>query len=122
MKSFIHLSHHLVTSKKNSHGFSCSSIRTLKSLVIAEHNNISILPSTLSSITAANKIGGEVTLLIAEPASSEQAAGLCKQAQSIKGVNKVLLVTNKIATLPAEDLSKVYASITKNYTHVLAPR
>jgi len=124
MKPCVHLSRNILftSSSPKRYGFGSSIIRTLKSLVIAEHDNQSILPSTLSSVTAAVKIGGEVTLLVAEPASPEQAAGLCRQAQSIKGVNKVLLITNKVSTLPAEDLSKVYASIAKNYTHVLAPR
>lgn len=34
-------------------------------LVIAEHNNSSLLPITQNAITAAKKLGGEVSVLVA---------------------------------------------------------
>lgn len=39
--------------------------RFQSTLVVAEHNNDTLTPITLSAITAASKLGGEVSCLIA---------------------------------------------------------
>lgn len=41
------------------------SSRNASTLVIAEHDNNSVGPITLSAITAANKLGGDVSALVA---------------------------------------------------------
>jgi len=39
--------------------------RLNSTLVVADHDNVSLKPSTLITITAAAKIGNEITLLVA---------------------------------------------------------
>lgn len=39
--------------------------RNASTLVVAEHDDKTLLPITLNAITAANKLGGEVTALVA---------------------------------------------------------
>ena len=39
--------------------------RCASTLVIAEHDNSSLGPITLSAITAANKVGGDISALVA---------------------------------------------------------
>jgi electron transfer flavoprotein alpha subunit len=87
-------------------------------LVIAEHDNASIRPSTLNTVAAAQKIGGDIVVLVAG-AGCEAAA---KAAAAIAGVKQVLR-----ADAPqykyglAEPLAALVVAIAQNYTHVLAP-
>ena len=39
--------------------------RCASTLVIAEHNNQAVIPITLNAIAAANKLGGDVSALVA---------------------------------------------------------
>jgi len=87
-------------------------------LVIAEHDNKSIRPSTLNTVAAAAKIGGDITVLVA----GADCEGAAKAAAAIAGVKKVLR-----ADAPpykdglAEPLAALVVAIAKDYTHVLAP-
>jgi electron transfer flavoprotein alpha subunit len=55
-------------------------------LVIAEHDNASIKPATLNTVTAAAQCGGDVHVLIAGHNAGEAA----KAAAAIAGVAKVI--------------------------------
>jgi electron transfer flavoprotein alpha subunit len=91
-------------------------------LVIAEHDNASIRPSTLNTVAAAAQIlksvGGELHVLVAGAGCE----GAAKAAAAIAGVKKVLR-----ADAPhykdglAEPLAALVAALAKDYTHVLAP-
>ena len=87
-------------------------------LVIAEHDNASIRPATLNTIAAAQKIGGDITVLVA----GSGCAPAAKAAAAVAGVKKVLR-----ADAPhykeglAEPLAALVVAIVKGYTHVLAP-
>jgi len=61
--------------------------RLQSTLVIAEHNDQQLNPITLNAITAATKIGGDVTCLVAGKSCDGVAAELSKTA----GVSKVLV-------------------------------
>ena len=87
-------------------------------LVFAEHDNNKVRKSTLNAVTAAQKIGGEVHVLVAGHNCGEAA----KSASQIAGVAKVL--HSDAAQLDdeiAENVAALIVSIAKNYTHVLAP-
>ena len=56
-------------------------------LVLAEHDNHSLRPSTLNTVTAAAKCGGEVHLLVVGHNASDAA----QQAAKIAGISRVLL-------------------------------
>ncbi|MGB1035917.1 MAG: electron transfer flavoprotein subunit alpha/FixB family protein, partial [Candidatus Puniceispirillales bacterium] len=55
-------------------------------LVIAEHNNTELNPSTLHTVTAASQAGGDVTVLVA----GHNAGDVAKEAANINGVSGVL--------------------------------
>ena len=56
-------------------------------LVIAEHDGKNLKPGTANTITAATKIGGDVTVLIAGQGCADAGATAAKVA----GVSKVLV-------------------------------
>jgi electron transfer flavoprotein alpha subunit len=87
-------------------------------LVIAEHDNSSVKPATLNTISAARLIGGEIDLLIAgygmQPAIDA--------ASKIQGIGRVLVVEAlHLADQLAENLQATVMQVAKNYSHIFAP-
>ncbi|MFC6053247.1 electron transfer flavoprotein subunit beta [Acinetobacter sp. Ac_877] len=86
-------------------------------LVIAEHDNKALNGATLNVVAAAQKIGGDITVLVA--GSSAQA--VADQAAKVAGVSKVLLADDAAyANQLAENVAKLVAELGKGYTHILA--
>lgn len=89
-------------------------------LVIAEHNNETLNPITANTVTAAKKIGGDVTVLVA---GTKVSGSISEAAAKISGVSKVLVAENAAFNgLTAESLtSLILATQNQNkYTHILA--
>ncbi len=87
-------------------------------LVIAEHDNQALKPSTLSTLAAAAQIGGELTLLVAGNGCGAAAEAAAKAA----GVSKVLLADNAAYDHEiAENMAALIVSMAAGYTHILAP-
>src|SRR3984957_11639642 len=87
-------------------------------LVIAEHDNASVKASTLNTVAAAAKIGGDIHVLVA--GSNAQAAA--DAAAKIAGVTRVLLAdAPQLADGLAENVDGTVLRIAKDYTHILAP-
>src|SRR5258706_14235467 len=87
-------------------------------LVFAEHDNKSIKKATLNAVTAAQKIGGDIHVLVAGHECGEAA----KAAAQIAGVAKVLHAdAAHLDDEIAENVAALIVSIAKGYTHVLAP-
>jgi len=87
-------------------------------LVFAEHDNRSIKKATLNAVTAAQRIGGDIHVLVAGHGCGEAA----KAAANIAGVAKVLHSdAPQLDDEIAENVAALIVSIAKNYTHVLAP-
>jgi electron transfer flavoprotein alpha subunit len=87
-------------------------------LVIAEHDQSSLKPSTLNTVSAAAKIGGDVHILVAGAgcASAGQAAA------QVAGVSKVLVADAAcLANGLAENLAAQIMAIAANYSHFLFP-
>ena len=87
-------------------------------LVFAEHDNKTVRKATLNAVTAAQKIGGDIHVLVA----GHNCGDAAKAAAQIAGVAKVL--HSDAAQLDdeiAENVAALIVSIAKNYTHVLAP-
>jgi electron transfer flavoprotein alpha subunit len=87
-------------------------------LVIAEHDGKQLKPGATNTITAACKLGGDVTVLIAGHQCAEAGAAAAKVA----GVTKVL-VTDALqyeGSL-AENVTALVLSVARNYTHIVAP-
>jgi electron transfer flavoprotein alpha subunit len=87
-------------------------------LVIAEHDGQHIRPATLNTVAAAQKIGGDIALLVA--GSNCKAAA--DAAAKIAGVTRVLVAdAPHYADQLAENLANLVVSIAGGYTHILAP-
>ena len=87
-------------------------------LVIAEHDNSQLKPSTLNTVAAAAKLDGDVELLVAGHGCSQAADNAAK----VQGIGKVLLADDAhYEHALAEDLSLLVAGLAESYTHVLAP-
>ena len=87
-------------------------------LVFAEHDNRSLKKATLSTIAAAQSIGGEIHLLVA----GHHCADAAKAASQAGGVAKVLHAdAPQLDDELAENVAALIVSIAKGYTHLLAP-
>lgn len=97
--------------------------RLASTLVIADTDkNGKVTASTLSTLTAAVKIGNNVNILVTGGAASSAAAA--KEIAGLKGVSKVLVVENDVLTNKvAEDMALTIVNVIKgnsDYTHVLS--
>ncbi|WP_018411073.1 electron transfer flavoprotein subunit alpha/FixB family protein [Methyloversatilis thermotolerans] len=87
-------------------------------LVIAEHDNAGLRPATLNTLTAAAKIGGPVTVLVA----GSECAGAAAAAAALPGVARVLSAdAPHLAHPTAEDMAAVALIAAAGHSHVLAP-
>ncbi|OTG79095.1 electron transfer flavoprotein subunit alpha [Acinetobacter sp. ANC 5054] len=86
-------------------------------LVIAEHDNKALNGATLNVVAAAQKIGGDITVLVA----GSGAQAVADQAAKVAGVSKVLLADDAAyENQLAENVAKLVASIGSGYSHILA--
>lgn len=88
-------------------------------LVIAEHNNESLLPITQNVITAAKKLGGDVSVLVAGTKCGPASEALSKAG----GLSKVLIAeSDAFKGFTAESLTPLVLNAQKqfNYTHIIA--
>jgi electron transfer flavoprotein alpha subunit len=89
-------------------------------LLIADHNNASLQAATLNAVTAAQKIGGELHVLVA----GHNAGAAAQAAAQIAGVTKVLSADAPYFASPvAENVAATVVALVKagGYSHVLAP-
>ena len=87
-------------------------------LVVAEHDNNAVDPSTLKTLAAAQKLGGDIHVLVAGSGCSTVAENIAKA----EGVSKVFLADNSVYEHQlAENIGALVAELGKDYSHVLAP-
>jgi len=96
-------------------------------LVIAEHDarnaiplgdNATVKGATLNTVAAAQKIGGDIHVLIA----GHNAQAAADAAAKIAGVSKVLLAdAPQLAAGLAENVEATVLEIAKDYSHIVAP-
>jgi len=90
----------------------------MTSLVIAEHDNASIKPSTLNTVTAAVAMGGDVHVLVA----GHNAGGAAAAAAQIAGVSKVIHADGAdLSHGLAENLAAQILGLASNYSHIVFP-
>ena len=90
----------------------------IKALVVAEHDNAGVRPSTLNTVSAAAKLGGEVHVLIA----GSGAAGAAGAAAAIAGVTKVLHAEGEwFAHGMAENVAAQVLALAPGYSHIVFP-
>ena len=90
----------------------------MTSLVVAEHDNAGIKPSTLNTITAAAQCGGDVHVLVA----GHNAGAAAAAAAAIGGVAKVIHADSPaFANGLAENVTAQVVSMAGKYSHILFP-
>ena len=90
----------------------------MSSLVIAEHDNSSIKPSTLNTVSAALACGGDVHLLVA----GHNAAAAAAAGAQIAGVGKVIHVDHdSLGHGLAENVAAQVLALAAGYSHILFP-
>lgn len=88
-------------------------------LIIAEHDNKGLLPITQNALTAAKKIGGEISVLVAGTKCGPAAEALSKA----NGLSKILVAeSDAFNGFTAESITPLIISTQKqfNYTHIIA--
>jgi electron transfer flavoprotein alpha subunit len=91
----------------------------MTTLLLADHDHASLRPATLHTITAAQKIGGDIHVLVA----GANAGPAAQAAAQIPGVARVLHAdAPQLAQPTAEALAAIIVALAKTgaYTHVLA--
>lgn len=87
-------------------------------LVIAEHDNQNLKSSTLNTITAATKFNDEIHLITL----GNSIDNLINNCQSLQEVSKILKCDHEKLENPIpEIMAPIISSISRNYTHILAP-
>ena len=87
-------------------------------LVIAEHDHCSLKHATRATVSAALRLGGDVTVLVA----GAQCRPVVDMVCGINGVAKVLIADHeRYRHVLAEELAPLVVSIGRDYTHILAP-
>jgi electron transfer flavoprotein alpha subunit len=90
----------------------------MTNLVIAEHDHASLKGATFNTITAAQKVGGDIHVLIA----GHNAQGAAAAAAQIAGVAKVLHAdAPQLAGQTAENVAALVVGLAGAYSHVLLP-
>ena len=92
----------------------------MTTLIIADHNGTALQAATLNAVTAGQKLGGDIHVLVA----GSNAAAAAQAAAKIAGVAKVLHAdAPQLADATAENLAATIVPIVKSggYSHVLAP-
>jgi electron transfer flavoprotein alpha subunit len=86
-------------------------------LLIAEHDNTGLKDATHKALTAAQKIGGDVHVLVA----GKSAQGAAQQAAKLAGVAKVLHAESANLERPvAEPMAVLIVSLAPAYEHIIA--
>jgi electron transfer flavoprotein alpha subunit len=89
----------------------------MASLVIAEHDNRSVKPATRNAVTAAGKLGGDITVLVAGSNCREAAEAAAK----IAGVAKVLLAdAPELEHALPENLAPLIAELGASHEYLIA--
>jgi len=89
----------------------------MSNLVLAEHDNVSLKAATLSAVTAASQMGGDVHVLVAGANCSAAA----EAAAAVAGVSKVLVADNAAYEHQlAENVSLLVAELAADYDNVVA--
>jgi electron transfer flavoprotein alpha subunit len=87
-------------------------------LVIGEHDNKALRPSTLNTVTAAAQLGSDVDILIAGAGCD----AVAQEAAAVAGVRRVRVADDAaFADGLAENIAPLIQALASEYSHVLAP-
>lgn len=86
-------------------------------LVLAQHDNQALDKATLHAISAAQKLGGEIDLLVA----GQDCGAVAEAAAQVPGLRRVLRVEAEAYAQPvAEDLAALIVSLAGGYDYLMA--
>lgn len=89
----------------------------MHTLLLAEHDNATLNAVTLNAISAAQAIGGQLTVLVA----GENCRAVAEQAAAVTGVTRVLLADNAAYRHPlAENIAALLDAQRSGYSHLMA--
>jgi electron transfer flavoprotein alpha subunit len=87
-------------------------------LVLAEHDNARLNEATAKALSAAQKLGGDMHVLVA----GKNAAAVAEEASKLAGVSKVLLAqSDALEHRLAEPLAALIVSLAGSYDALVAP-
>jgi electron transfer flavoprotein alpha subunit len=90
----------------------------MTTLVVAEHDHATLKGATFNTMTAAQKIGGDIHVLVA----GQNAQGAATAATQIAGVTKVLHAdAPQLAGQTAENVAALIVGLAGAYSHILLP-
>lgn len=90
----------------------------MQALILAEHNNKQLNPSTLCTLTAASKVCEQMTVLVL----GHQCIDVANQVSEFKGVSQVLLIEHEnFEHVTAENVSQAMLVFSENFDYFLAP-
>jgi electron transfer flavoprotein alpha subunit len=90
----------------------------MTTLIIADHDNKQLKSGVTQAVACAQKIGGDIHILVA----GHDCAGAAAAAAAVTGVAKVIAAdAAQFAQPVAENLAPLIVSIAKNYSHILFP-
>lgn len=90
----------------------------MSTLIIAEHDNASIKGATLNTVTAAQKIGGDIDILVV----GSGCAAAAEAAAKLPGIRAVKVADSaEYANQLAENVAPLVVAAAADYSHVLAP-
>ena len=90
----------------------------MSSLVIAEHDNVELKPSTLNTVTAAATLGNDIDLLVA----GKDCGTIANEGAKIDGIKRVWLANApEYEYQLAENMALIIADLAPSYTHIFAP-
>jgi len=92
--------------------------RNASTLVLADHANAALSPSTLHAITAAKAIGGDISVLV----SGQGASGAASEAAQVDGVSKVLVAESEpLDKHLSENVANLIHAIQEkeSFTHIM---
>lgn len=94
----------------------------MTTLVIAEHDNVSLKPATLNTVTAAVQISMFLDAQIHVLVAGHHAGAAAAAAAQITGVTKVLHINaESLAHGIAENVTSQIVNLAANYSHLLFP-
>ena len=89
----------------------------MTTLILAEHNNTEMNVATLNAVTAAQAIGGDITVLVA----GKDCAAAAANAAEIDGVAVVKVVdAPEYENGLAENVAGLIVNMANDYSHILA--
>lgn len=89
----------------------------MSTLILAEHDNQTLKPATLSAVTVAQQMGGDIHIVVA----GADCAAVATEAAAVAGVSKVLLADNAAyAHHLAENVSLLVAELGAGYDAIIA--